>query len=514
MNTEVRKFWQAEIRAVSGKKIIGSIPYHSLSEDLGGFREVILPGAFTRSLSSNTNIVSLWSHDHQKPLGSTKGGTLKLNDTAKSLRIELTPGNNTWGQDALEAVRRGDVQGFSFGMQIVKENFNSDGIRELVEVDLFEVSPCVFPAYPESSASVRTKPKTSFYKENKMTRNTQDFWDGFDSNDDYLRAVIRAGSKDVDPRLLVRAGTGLAESPASDGGFLATESLIDNLLMGDGASILKPLCDGYRVVSGPGIFFPATDETTRVSGSELGGLTTEWLSENKGMTYVNPRLRGLSLSLKKLGGLVPCTDELFESGGNLAGKYVSNIGRRSLAYGIDRAIFRGTGTGMPLGILNAPATITIPKEAGQSADTVVTENIKKMFSRLPAASMGRAVWLVNPEVFTQNFTVAVGVAGSVSKLLTSDANGQLRMMGCRVIPFEHCSAIGDRGDIALCDLSQYVWIDREIRQNVSIHVLYDTDESLFRFIYWVDGQPAWSKAVTPAYGSNDASPFVVLADRA
>ena len=502
-------YWKAEIRAVSGKKIVGFIPYLSRSEDLGGYQEEILPGAFTNSLRAGKNIVSLWSHDHKMPLGSTSAGTLRLYDSPEGLNIEVSTGHTTWGDDALEAVKRGDVQGFSFGFTIVKERMTDEGVRQLVEVNLQEVSPCVFPAYPESSAIVRQKPKQLNRKGNTMTNS----WNEFDSDNDFYRAVIRASNQDVDPRLQMRAATGLGESPASVGGFLLTNSLIGNLLMGDGGSILRPLCDLYKVESGSGIFFPATDEETRVSGSELGGLTSQWLSENNTMTYVNPRLRGLSLSLKKLGAVVPCTDELFESGGDLAERYLSNIGRRSLSYGIDKAIFRGTGVGEPLGVLNAPATITIDKEGGQSADTVSALNIQKMFARLPANSIGKAVWLVHPTVFSQHFVVPVGVAGSTANLLKFDAKGLPWMLGCRVIPFEHCGYIGDRGDIALCDFGEYVFIDREIRQDVSIHVLYDTDESLFRFIYRADGQPAWNRPQVPAYGTDNLSPFILLADR-
>ena len=322
----------------------------------------------------------------------------------------------------MEAVKRGDVQGFSFGFSIVKERFTDEGVRQLVEVNLREVSPCVFPAYPESSAIVRQKPQLN-RKGNIMTRTN--FWNEFDSDSDFYRAVIRASNKDVDPRLQMRAATGLGESPASVGGFLLTNSLIGNLLMGDGGSILRPLCDLYRVESGSGIFFPATDEETRVSGSELGGLTSEWLSENNTMTYVNPRLRGLSLSLKKFGccGFLVRMSCLSQAETWL--KDISPILEEGLFPTGSTKQFSGEQVaGEPLGIFEMlRPRLPIDKEGGQSADTVTAINIQKMFARLPANSIGKAVWLVHPTVFSQHFAVPVGVAGSSANLVKFDAKG-------------------------------------------------------------------------------------------
>ncbi len=82
------------------------------------------------------------------------------------------------------------------------------------------------------------------------------------------------------------------------------------------------------------------------------------------------------------------------------------------------------------------------------------------------------------------------------------------------MPLEQCNNIGGVGDIILGDLSQYLLIDKGgINTASSIHVRFLYDESVFRFIYRVDGQPIWNKPVTPFKGSNSLSPFVTLAAR-
>ena len=152
-------WWETSIRS-SETKIFGKIPYFSKSEDMGGYVERLQPGIFKKSLSSGRDVYFLWSHDHSKPLGSTKSGTLRLNDTPSGLEFELTPGNTTIGQDALESVRRGDVKGVSFGFTIKSSTWDRTGrvsIRDILEADLFELSAVVFPAYGGTKIWARNK---------------------------------------------------------------------------------------------------------------------------------------------------------------------------------------------------------------------------------------------------------------------------------------------------------------------------------------------------------------------
>ena len=84
-----------------------------------------------------------------------------------------------------------------------------------------------------------------------------------------------------------------------------------------------------------------------------------------------------------------------------------------------------------------------------------------------------------------------------------------------MIPVEYCQTLGTTGDIILADFSQYLMIDKGGLQSASsIHVRFVYDETAFRFVYRVDGQPAWNAALTPYKGTNKLSPFVVLASRA
>lgn len=151
-----------EIRAESengATKIVGKIPYGSRSVDLGGFVEEIQPGAFARTLREGDQ-VALWSHDSSRPLGRRSTGNLQLEDTPSGLKIAIVPPETSWGRDALESVRRGDVDRMSFGFTVPKggdswREWGGKVIRSLLDVDLLEVSPVVFGAYPKSQSATR-----------------------------------------------------------------------------------------------------------------------------------------------------------------------------------------------------------------------------------------------------------------------------------------------------------------------------------------------------------------------
>jgi HK97 family phage major capsid protein len=83
-----------------------------------------------------------------------------------------------------------------------------------------------------------------------------------------------------------------------------------------------------------------------------------------------------------------------------------------------------------------------------------------------------------------------------------------------VIPVEYCATLGTVGDLVLADMSQYAVIEKGgLQQATSIHVAFVTDETAFRAVYRLDGQPKWRTPLTPFKGSNTLSPFVTLATR-
>jgi uncharacterized protein len=163
MKIERRKLPISELRVEQkddSRKIVGyAAVFNSLSEDLGGFREKIAPGAFKRSLENGADVRALLNHDSNYVLGRNKSGTLFLSEDERGLKIEITPPDTQWARDLMVSMERGDIDQMSFGFYTISDDWETkdgENIRTLKEVELFDVSVVTYPAYTATSANVRS----------------------------------------------------------------------------------------------------------------------------------------------------------------------------------------------------------------------------------------------------------------------------------------------------------------------------------------------------------------------
>ncbi len=342
----------------------------------------------------------------------------------------------------------------------------------------------------------------------------------FSSFGEQLVSVVHAGmpAGQVDPRLF-NAATGLNETTPSDGGFLVQQDFSDQLLESIyETGILAQRCNRIPISGNANsIKLPGVDETSRATGSRWGGIVGYWADEAEEKTKSKPKFRNMDLSLKKLIGLCYATDELLDDAAVLETVITQGFSDE-FGFLLDDAIVSGTGAGMPLGILNSGCLVTQAKEAGQANDTVILENFVKMFSRMPARNRRNAAWFINQAVEPQLFTLslAVGTGGGPVYMPGGgvSASPYSSLFGRPVIPIEQCSALGDLGDVIFADLGAYVLAEKGgIKSDMSIHVRFIHDESVFRFVLRVDGQPSLASAITPFKGADDLSPFVTLEAR-
>lgn len=181
----------------------------------------------------------------------------------------------------------------------------------------------------------------------------------------------------------------------------------------------------------------------------------------------------------------------------------------------------GTGAGQALGLKNSDAKISITKETGQAADTIVAENILNMIMRFYIrGGSGNIVWLGNRNIYKvlREMTYAIGTAGELARMFIPPGVGGLNgsMEGIPVVFIEQAETLGDAGDLWLCDFSQYICVDYgDINEASSIHFKFDYSQTTFRFVYYFDGQPRIVSPITPFKGSSSTvSPFVRIAARA
>ena len=344
----------------------------------------------------------------------------------------------------------------------------------------------------------------------------------FASLGEQLAAVMKASMPGghADPRLF--NATGANETVPSEGGFMVqtdfTQELLKQVYQ---TGQLVSRCRKVTISgSANAMTINGVDETSRATGSRYGGIRGYWVDEAAEKTASKPTFRKIELKLKKLIGLCYATDELLDDvaalGGIIRDGFVSEFG-----FLLDDAVMNGTGAGQPLGILNAGCLVSQAAETGQVAATVVAENVIKMYSRLFASSRANSVWFINQNVEPQLHTmsIAVGTGGYPLYMppggLMASPYGML--LGRPVIPIEQCQSLGTVGDIVLADLtSGYILAEKGgVKSDMSIHVKFVYDESVFRFVLRVDGQPVRATPLTPYKGGANftQSHFVALATR-
>lgn len=128
-----------------------------------GVFERIMPGTFDRaSRADEPSVVALFNHNPTLLLGRTNRqageGTLRLSTDKVGLNYDVDVADTTTSRDVVEHITRGDLEGSSFGFQVMGEDWRTeDGveIREITDVRLFDVSPVTFPAYTATSTGVR-----------------------------------------------------------------------------------------------------------------------------------------------------------------------------------------------------------------------------------------------------------------------------------------------------------------------------------------------------------------------
>jgi HK97 family phage prohead protease len=124
------------------------------------FREVVKPGAFARAIKEKQDVRALWNHDSNHILGRTKAGTLELREDDKGLWIEIDPPNTILANGLMESMKRGDVDNMSVAFIATEETWterkDEPTLREIKDLDLFDISPVVYPAYQGTSVGLRS----------------------------------------------------------------------------------------------------------------------------------------------------------------------------------------------------------------------------------------------------------------------------------------------------------------------------------------------------------------------
>jgi HK97 family phage major capsid protein len=286
-------------------------------------------------------------------------------------------------------------------------------------------------------------------------------------------------------------------------------------------------------------FLPGFFETSRADGSRYGGVWAQWrgagtaevedllgrIGSQASMDLVNFQMRRLMIYTAPVSRNLVADTALFEP-------MMDTCVYNELRYQVEGALLTGSGQAGPQGVVNAPATITIPKDSGQIAGTITTTNIDNCWKSLYGPCRRNACWYANNDVtaaldevasaggWPQNVYLPQGVGGNEFPLIK----------GRPLVAAEQLPGLGTPGDLVLCDFSQYMFCYHVTRENpsgfdvtvglpgdaveatASEHVLFDTDSIAFKWKLRADGRLLWPKPITTINGLT-VGPACIIAQR-
>ena len=316
------------------------------------------------------------------------------------------------------------------------------------------------------------------------------------------------------------APTGLGLGSAQDVGFMVPPEFSMMLMGRSGveAGVVRSRASRVDLQSNS-VNLPIIEDYDRSSDLVHGGVASYWTGEAAQYTKSKPTVGNVDVRLDKLTCLGYATEEAMRFSPISMGTFLFPKFRDAITWKEDVAFLEGDGVAKPLGILkNTDLLVVIAKEGSQTASTIVSENIFKMFARHNMMNSGSTGWVTNKQNVDQLFGLkdAAGNAIFMSHLSggISDAPRQT-LLGFPVGYSEKLPTSGTQNDILLADFSEYLVADDRAGPTVaqSIHLRFDYGETAFRLSKFVGGQPIPKKSYTPKKGSA-ISPFVVVAVRA
>lgn len=403
---------RAETSGASPRLVGHAIRTGVLSENLGGFREVIAPDALRAALSRNPDLRALVNHDLGRVVGRVSAKTLRVAQDEAGLRFEVDVPEHERG--LVESVARGDVDGASFAFRTLKDAWDettTPPTRTLLDFELRELSVGVpFPAYPQTFVAAlrsldshrqtavkeatvpeiitppvelappvppvvteRTTPDgdevrvlgrgesfRSWVEE--RTKHPKEF--GTVRLGDVLRALITGPRNELEKRVL-------SEGTDSAGGFTVPDILM--------ARWIDRLRNALVIVRAGAQTVPLGSDTVKIARLATDP-TAAWRSENAAVAESDPTFEAVTFTPRSLDVFTKVSRELLEDSINI-GEMLEAALVRSFAVEIDRVCLFGTGSApQPRGL----RTTTNVNEVSQGANGAALTSYDQIITLMQA----------------------------------------------------------------------------------------------------------------------------------
>lgn len=308
----------------------------------------------------------------------------------------------------------------------------------------------------------------------------------------------------------------LTGASGSSGGYLIPTEFQATLMSAMGESALIRPRATVIPMRRRQLQIPVLDQTSSTPGYPhwFGGLRFYWAEEGSEKTASDATFRQVDLVAHKLIGFTRASDELLDDSAiSLEAFFNGPLGfAGGAAWMEDYAFLRGTGGGMPLGVVNAGATIAVTRQTAGTVGYIDLANMLESF--LPS---GRGAWFISQSLMSDLIQMN-GPSGNAVYLWAGafQAGGIANripgtLLGYPVIWTEKLPRAGYKGDIVLADMSYYLIGDRQATTVESTKFeKWVEDKTSWRMVHRVDGQPWLSAPLTYDDGETQVSPFVQL----
>jgi len=325
----------------------------------------------------------------------------------------------------------------------------------------------------------------------------------FKSFGEYLRAVADHHAQRMESGDWRKKA--LSEGTDSAGGFLVPEQFaagIETYSLEN--AIVRPLARKVPMSSDTYNYSVVFDPSH--SSSVYGGVIAYWTEEAGPKTPADPTFGRVKLIAKKLTGFTYASDELLEDNAVGLEALLLKLFGDAIVWYEEESFWQGNGVGQPLGIMNGGALLT-PLRA--VVNQVALVDLGNIMSRFRGDMYAKSVaWVANKAILPQLINLGTAV---ITWTMIAGQRVPGGLFGIPLYFSEHVPTLGSVGDIGLYDFDQYLIGDRKgLKVDRSIEYRFSTDETTWRFVKRVDGQPLIDSAFTPKRGTTK-SPFVCLA---
>lgn len=368
--------------------------------------------------------------------------------------------------------------------------------------------------------STQAKPKTvekNTTVKAGLPRKTENGNHGYDSVGEFFMALKNdpRGTKDENLKILASQ----KEKVGEDGGFLVPADMINEIQKKvDGDESLLSRCRQLNT-SGNRITMPI-DENAPWSGNS-SNFEAYWVGEEKTATESQKKMGEADIKLHKLAAKVSVTDEMLEDAPLIESIIMADAPEVIMAR-MNSAIISGDGVKKPLGILNSGFGYEVAKESGQAADTIIFNNLKKLYTHALPRAKRNGVFLYNVACEEQLIGMKLEPTSTDSTSVYLPNNSIAgapygTLWGKPVFPMAGAlPQLGDKGDIMFVDLSYYYAAVKTggIKRQISVHALWDEDKTSYKFSFRMGGQCPFKQPVSTEFGDYKLSGLLYLQDRA